>query len=155
MGMRTTLYGYIEEMDFWLDPIKKRVRKHNSSVIRSLPIADPWPPLSREMFAICTNYKDQSGPMLDYSGRIIHFGANLKSFDHEWREWKPKFERLLNGLYFLEAKVHVQTEYMPYTTSQWRVNLLKYKVVHDGTMPTLIKPEYIDYEASPLDEMFD
>ena len=110
MGMRTTIYGYIEEMDFWKDPIKTKVREHNSNMIFSLPKADKWPPLSAEMFAICKNDEIESGPDLEYSGRIIHFGANLKSVELEWREWKSKFENLLTTLFFLEARVHFKTE---------------------------------------------
>ena len=100
MGMRTTIYGYIEEMDFWKDPIRRSVRKHNSTVIKSLPKGDTWPPLSVEMFAICNNYKSDPGPNFEYFARIIHFGANLKSVEHDWIEWKTKFEILLTNLFF-------------------------------------------------------
>ena len=154
MGMRTTIYGYIEEMDLWRDPVRSKIRKHNADVIRSLPIADPWPPLSREMFATTTNYKRADGPNLEYQGRIFHFGANLKSVEQEWGEWRLKFESLLARLYFLEAKVHVHPEYMLAATSTWMVDLLKYQVHDDGSMPSLIRPEYVDYEGSELDTMY-
>jgi hypothetical protein len=154
MGMHTLLYGYIEEMDFWLDPIKKSIRKHNSSIIKTLPIADNWPPLSREMFAICNNYKDHPGPNFEYWGRVIHFGANLKSVEYEWAEWKYKFETLLTRLYIMDARVHVQTEYMSLETTRWSVDLHKYKVVHDGSLPSPIRLEDCQYEPSSLDEMY-
>lgn len=111
MGMHTTIYGYIEEMDLWQDPIKKQIRKHNSRVISSLPLADGWPPLSKEMFAICNNHKNHPGPNFEYWGRVIHFGANLKSVEYEWIEWKEKFENLLLKLLFSSARVHFKTEY--------------------------------------------
>jgi hypothetical protein len=152
--MRTVIYGYIEEMDFWLDPIKKDIRKHNSYIIKTLPNADNWPPLSREMFAICNNYKKHPGPNFEYRGRIIHFGANLKSVEYEWVEWKDKFESLLSRLYFIEATVNVQTEYMPQETTRWRLDLLKYKVVHDGSHPLPIRLEDCQYVPSSLDEMY-
>jgi hypothetical protein len=148
MGMRTIISGYIEEMDFWKDPILKKVRKHNSSIISSLPKADDWPPLSKEMFAICNNYKNDLGPNFEYSGRIIHFGANLNSVEYEWTEWKLKFETLLINLFFKEARAHFKTEYSLLTTSGWRVDLLKYPVKHDNKMPYQITNEHRDYESN-------
>jgi hypothetical protein len=154
MGMHTVIYGYIQEMDFWLDPVKKKIRKHNSDIIAGLPVADIWPPLSREMFSICNNYKNNPGPNFEYWGRIIHFGANLKSVEQEWAEWKSKFESLLIRLYFLEAKVHVQTEYMGLETSRWRVDLDKYEVLNDGKMPRPIVIEDCIYEPSSFDDVY-
>lgn len=148
MGMRTTIYGYIEEMDFWKDPVRSKVRKHNSAIISSLPIADEWPPLSKEMFAIANNLKNHSGPNFEYSGRVIHFGANLKSVEYEWQEWKNKFESLLTNLFFIEARVHFKTEYSPLETSSWRIDLLKYKVKHDNLMPAEISKEHWEYEST-------
>lgn len=148
MGIRTTIYGYIEEMDFWLDPVKSQVRTHNSNVITSLPIADKWPPLSLEMFAICKNNELEPGPNFEYSGRIIHFGANLKSVECDWAEWKLKFEDLLTSLYFLEARVHLKTEYSSLETFSWRVDLFKYAVKHDSNMPDKIKKADWEYEST-------
>jgi hypothetical protein len=148
MGMRTTIYGYIEEMDFWKAPIGPQVRKHNSTVIKQLPKGDDWPPLSYEMFAICTNHKNSPGSNLEYSGRIIHFGANLKSVEHEWKEWRAKFEKLLTHLYFTEARVHFKTEYSSLETSSWKVDLLKYEVTHDNSMPRPIKINECEYEST-------
>ena len=146
MGMRTTLYGYIAEMDFWKDPIMTHVRILNTKKILLLPKGDAWPPLSKEMFAICENDENESGPDLLYSGRIIHLGANLKSVEHEWKEWKSKFENLLTNLFFLEARVHFKTEYSSLETSSWRVDLLKYAVLHDNSMPTRIGNTHWNYE---------
>ncbi len=148
MGMRTTIYGYIEEMDFWQAPVKNYVRKHNSTIIKSLPIGDIWPPLSHEMFTICNNYKNHSGPNFEYSGRIIHFGANLKSVEYEWAEWKIKFENLLINLFFLNATVHFKTEYSSLETSSWCVDLLKYPIKHDNSVPEKINSMHWDYKSS-------
>ena len=148
MGMRTTIYGYIEEMDFWKAPLRSKVRKHNSAVIKKLPEGDAWPPLSYEMFAICNNHKDSPGSNLEYSGRIIHFGANLKSVEYEWQEWRAKFESLLVRLYFLKARVHFQTEYSALETSSWRVDLFKYKVIHDNIMPKPIRIDECEYKST-------
>ncbi len=146
--MRTTIYGYIEEMDFWKDQIKEQVCGHNSNIIYSLPKADNWPPLSREMFAICENDKVELGPNFEYSGRIIHFGANLKSVEQEWSDWKSKFEILLTNLFFYQARVHFNTEYSALETSSWVVDLLRYQVLHDGRMPSKIKYDDWDYKST-------
>lgn len=146
--MRTTIYGYIEEMDFWKDPIRSKVRKHNFEIIDSLPKADEWPPLSKEMFAIANNFRNHPGPNVEYSGRIIHFGANLKSVEREWNEWKIKFENLLTNLFFIEARAHFKTEYSSLETSSWRIDLLKYKVKHDNLMPDKILKEHWEFEST-------
>lgn len=152
MGMHTIIYGYIQEPDFWVNPVRKQIVKHNTAVINALSKGDKWPPLSREMFAICNNYKNHPGPNLEYGGRIIHFAANLKYVEEQWEEWKGKFEALLTQLYFWEARVHVQPEYMLAETARWWVNLNKYKIVHDGTLPPAIKPENWEYEPLYLDK---
>lgn len=148
MGMRTTLYGYIEEMDFWSGPVTKLVKKHNTSIINALPKGDEWPPLSKEMFAICNNFKNTPGPNFEYSGRIIHFGANLKSVEYEWDLWKTKFENLLTNLFFLEAVVHFKTEYSDIQTATWSVNLLKYSVRHDEARPDKVYKSDWNYEST-------
>ena len=91
MGMATRLYGCIVE--FGSDPsIRSKIYNHNRKVINGLPQADKWPPLTRNMFTITHNMKEPS-PNYAYSGRLIHFGANFKSVEYEWEEWKAKFEK--------------------------------------------------------------
>lgn len=144
MGMRTTLYGYIEEMDFWEDPIRKSVREHNFEVIGSMPEGDDWPPLSKEMFSICSNNKNFPGPNLEYLGRIIHFGANLKSVEIDWDEWKDKFELLLCRLFFLKAVVHFRPEYSGIQTNEWSIDLNRYQIKHNSEMPRpIVKEDWI------------
>ena len=148
MGMKTTIYGYIEEMNFWVDPIKTQVIEHNTKVINSLPSSDTWPPLSREMFAICKNNLLVPGPNLEYRGRIIHFGANLKSVELEWKEWKSKFEDFLTRLIFLEAVVHFRPEYASIQTNEWTVDILNYQIKHDGQMPDPVIKENWTYDST-------
>jgi len=147
MGMHTTIYGYIEEMDFWVNPIRARIRRHNHQIIRSLPVADNWPPVSKEMFAVCSNYKHSPGPNFEYSARIIHFGANLKSVEHEWEEWKTKFEALLLQLFFTDAVVHFKPEYAGIQTNTWAVNFSRYEIEHDGKFPRPVRKDDWDYES--------
>ena len=127
MGMRTTLYGCIEEMDFWQNPICDQVRMHNEQIINSLPINDRWPPISREMFSLSKN-QGPEGPNLEYSGRIIHFGANLKSVEYDWLELIAKFESLLKRLYWTNAWLHLKTEYSGLETFHWSLDLFKYEI---------------------------
>jgi hypothetical protein len=148
MGMKTTIYGYIEEMDFWNDPIRTKVFEHNNEIFNSLPERDVWPPVSKEMFAICKTNLQFAGPNLEYRGRIIHFGANLKSVELEWEQWKLKFESFLTRLYFLEAVVHFKPEYSAIQTNEWSVNLLNYQVRRNDEMPDSIKRENWIYEST-------
>ncbi|WP_299611260.1 hypothetical protein [uncultured Aquimarina sp.] len=147
--MRTTLYGYIEEMDFWQSPIKNQVKKHNYKTINDLNTDDDWPPLSREMFAITSNInRELYRPNMEYSGRIIHFGANLKSVEHEIDEWIIKFEQLLSKLIWIESKVHFQTEYSELQTLCWRVDLNTYKVFHNGHFPNSLDKSCWNFEST-------
>lgn len=124
MGMATRLYGCIVE--FGLDPATQaKMYKHNRKVINGLPQIDQWPPLTKNMFAFTHNFKEPS-PSYDYMGRLIHFGANFKSIENEWEEWKTKFENLLTQLYWLEADVHFKTEYAGIQTFTWSLDLSKW-----------------------------
>ena len=147
--MRTTLYGYIEEMDFWKNPIINKVKRHNHKIIRNLKNDDEWPPLSKEMFAItCNSNNEIYRPNMEYSGRIIHFGANLKSVEHELNEWIVKYEKLLSELIWLESKVHFQTEYAELQTLNWRVDLNQYEIIHNGKFPKPIDKSCWSFEST-------
>ncbi|WAC02917.1 hypothetical protein N7U66_04630 [Lacinutrix neustonica] len=101
MGMATRIYGCITELDYGLpnSEIQSRINANNQKVIEKLPSKSEWPPLVRKMFSITDNsdFPNES-PNFAYGGRIIHFGANLKSVEYEWNEWKDKFENLLSEL---------------------------------------------------------
>jgi hypothetical protein len=125
MGMATRLYGCITELDFGTtgSEIQNRINAHNENVINSLPIKSDWPPLSKKMFAITDNSDfPKEGVNFAYSGRVIHFGANFKSVEYEWKEWRTKFENLLSELIWLNAEVHFVTEYTDVQTFRWRIN---------------------------------
>ena len=125
MGMATRIYGCITELDYGItdSEIQNRINTHNENVISNLPIKSDWPPLTKKMFAITTNSDfPKEGPNFAYSGRIIHFGANFKSVEYEWKEWKTKFESLLSDLIWTQAEVHFVTEYTDVQTFRWRIN---------------------------------
>jgi hypothetical protein len=146
MGMQTILYGYIEEIGFWKDPVKSYIREHNKAVIEGLPLRDEWPPVSREMFSLTEGDPVLPGPSLDYKARIIHFGASLKQVESEWGEWRAKFERLLSQLYFYEARVHLNSDGMGQQLACWGLDIMKYDIVHDGSVPVVALPEQWIYE---------
>ncbi|NVK63238.1 MAG: hypothetical protein HWE22_01575 [Flavobacteriales bacterium] len=139
MGMTTFIYGVIEE--YGLNHHRKyEVYDHNEKIISELPTSDSWPPLSKEMFSIT------KGEILEYSGRIIHFGACLKSVEYEWLEWKGKFESLLKEMYWLQAHVHFKTEYTGVVSFEWRMDLNKWSIGSGQIDP--IKEEYWEFEDS-------
>ena len=124
MGMATRIYGCITELDYGLtnSEIQNRINNHNQDIIERLPIESEWPPLVRKMFAITDNSDfPNEGPDFAYGGRIIHFGANFKSVEYEWKEWKIKFEKLLSELIWSYAEVHFVTEYTGVQTFEWRI----------------------------------
>lgn len=152
MGMHTILYGCIVEMDLWRrdTQIFTNVRKHNKSIIRSLPMGDSWPPLSREMFSFTENAIEES-PDFEYGGRVIHFAGNFKGIEEDWNGWKEKFDKLLTQLYWMSAYVHLKTEYSNLWSYEWQLNLCdyKYNAREDASkMPPLIQPS--DWEFNKV-----
>ncbi|WP_208306288.1 hypothetical protein [Hymenobacter defluvii] len=149
MGMATRLYGCIEEYGLLKGIKQNEVYHHNRKVIGNLPIKDEWPPLTRNMFAITHCDLNRPGINYAYSGRIIHFGANFKSIEHEWREWKDKFENLLTRLYWLSAAVHFKTEYTDIQTFTWEIDLDKWSIPYESNGTILpIKKDYWRYEGA-------
>lgn len=146
MGMTTYLYGCILEYGLNLNKLEE-VKTHNNRIIENLPVNDNWPPLSREMFAVTNNHKSQiSGTYLEYTGRLIHFGASFKSIEHEWLDWKTKFENLLTRLYWLDAHVHLQTEYNHLESFRWSVDLKRWSIGSDAITP--IKDEHWNFNGA-------
>lgn len=142
--MTTFIYGAIEEYGLNHHRIDE-VYAHNEKIIASLPEKDEWPPLSKEMFSITKNKDKLATPNLEYWGRIIHFGACLKSVEYEWKEWKTKFEELLTKIYWTQAHVHFKTEYSDVISFNWRMDLKKWSIDTEGAIP-IIKENYWDFE---------
>lgn len=150
MGMTTTLYGCIIENGLLHTPEQDKIYAHNTSIIHALPAHDEWPPLTRNMFAITDNAdfsNKNTGPNYAYSGRIIHFGGNFKSIELEWKEWEIKFEELLSKLLWLEATVHLQTEYASLFTFRWHVDLLEWNLSQDNVTQVIPK-EFWKFESN-------
>ncbi len=143
--MTTIIYGVIQEYGLSHKKLQE-IYAHNEHVINNLPTSDSWPPLSKEMFSITKNDKLTEGPNLEYWGRTIHFAASLKSVEHEWTEWKAKFENLLQNLCWTEAHVHFKTEYTGVISFKWRVDLSKWSI--DDLSTTPITKNFWHYEDS-------
>ena len=80
----------------------------NKSMIDALPIADSYPPLTRGIFTVPMDY-GQPGTAF-YRQQVIHFGASFSHLSEFWHLWIAKFEELLRGLHWSEARVHLENE---------------------------------------------
>jgi hypothetical protein len=128
MGVRSFLYGYIEEawpgaksdgsrehLQLLVDNAHA-IERHNDAVLSMLPLEDAWPPLNKHMFGCALS----DAPMINYKTRPIHFAASLKEVDWELRDWLDKFEVLLRDLYCEKAVVHCHAAYLGQHLFIWR-----------------------------------
>jgi|GEM_PF-2102267 len=123
MGMKSVLYGYIEEAsaDVGCDASDRSnqnlIAVHNQAIISTLPEIDEWPPLPRSIFSM----PPPNAPMVCYRNRPIHFAAILKEVDWEMAAWLDKFEALLHKLHWESALVHLSGAYIGPHAFEWRV----------------------------------
>ena len=111
------VYGCIRDMVGGGGQAHER-RLINRSVMESLPSADSWPLLSREMFAPAPAAVDLDEVHTD----VIHFGSSYKAIEHEWNTWIMQFERVLRGMYWVSATVHLETLYNGIHTFVWETD---------------------------------
>ncbi|MBD2859625.1 hypothetical protein IB286_11465 [Spongiibacter sp. KMU-158] len=116
MANESVVYGCITDMQFVsnADGIGER-RAANRRVTESLPLAEDWPLLCREMFSL----PQQAVDFGDCQTDVIHFGASYKGIEHEWTEWLKLFEAMLHDMYWVSATVHLQTAYNGTHTFVW------------------------------------
>ena len=113
MDQESIVYGCIKDSaDFSMDSERRR---NNRKVMVTLPAADDWPYLCREMFSI---------PRIEvgydnYHTEVMHFGASYKAIEYEWNQWMAKFEALLAQMYWMSAVVHLETELSGTHTFTW------------------------------------
>ena len=113
MDQESIVYGCIKDCaDLAAD--SERLRANRKAML-TLPSADDWPYLSREMFAIprLTVTPD------NYQTQVMHFGASYKAIEYEWSRWMAKFEELLGRMYWVSAVVHLETELFGTHTFTW------------------------------------
>lgn len=116
MGWESIVYGYIKgstlragtEQYHDLQPL-------NRAVINRLPETDSWPFLTRSMFS----YSGNDYVSGRYRHQIIHFGASFKQVEEDWQQWLEKLEALLRRLYWVEAKLHLETEALGAYSYRW------------------------------------
>lgn len=112
------VYGCIRDMVLARGQEAEQRRHTNRSVMQSLPAADSWPLLSREMFAPAPDAIDHDDVRTD----VIHFGSSYKAIEHEWNTWIQQFERILKGMYWVSATVHLETVYNGVHTFVWETD---------------------------------
>lgn len=126
MGHRCTISGHIQESYYngASDQQQRWLLESNKRVIKSLPLNDEWPILTRDMFSFSPTLSHNgtsSGQIRStYRGRVIYFGGSFSSIFYEWDEWLTKFETLLSRLYWEHAAVMLFTESMGEHIYQWK-----------------------------------
>ncbi len=105
MLSESIVYGCIKDST---DRNAEERRRVNREAMMSLPSAESWPVLSREMFS----FTDSDAADIDMAFRteVLHFGASYQGIEYEWKHWLEQFERLLEKMYWVSAVVHLETE---------------------------------------------
>ncbi len=115
MDQESIVYGCIKDQAYESSDAQGEKRRHiNRDVMLSLPSADEWPFLSREMFSIPAG-RDGGA----YQTEVMHFGASYKAVEYEWEQWIAKFEEMLQKMYWVSATVHLETELSGTHTFIW------------------------------------
>lgn len=99
MQYESLVYGCIIDTN---DPSAERI-KANKTAMMALPFAQEWPFLSQEMFSV------PESVLASNSSYMVHFGATYHGIEYEWQSWISHFERLLQRMYWVSAKVHLDT----------------------------------------------
>ena len=86
--------------------IARQRRALNRRVLASLPSAEDWPLISREMFAQPAN----AIVVDDLHTDVVPFGNSYKGVEHEWQQWLARFESILQKMFWVSATVHLETE---------------------------------------------
>src|SRR5690349_18278400 len=99
----------------WHQPQFRLLQKANLRVLRTLPVRDEWPPLTRDMF-----WSTPLGSSETFIHQVIHFGGSINGL--EWGNvpvWIEKVESLLRRLYWIEATAHVWTDFIDGAYQFW------------------------------------
>jgi len=98
------VYGCIKDCAF--DNVAER-RRVNREAMLSLPSAEHWPVLAREMFSLPA----QDTGDITFHTQVMHFGGSYQGIEYEWQLWLDQFEQLLRRMYWVSASVHLETEH--------------------------------------------
>ena len=111
MGHEAIVYGVIVGASYRIGEDYRLLQDYNAAIIRKLRTEDDWIWLVRSAFALPGQY-----PQGTYRRQIIHFGLSIKDDPSDrgcWDIWFEKFEEVLKRLYWLSAKVHIETDFEP------------------------------------------
>lgn len=103
MQEESVVYGCIKDAVYEQD-VAARVQV-NRSALETLPAAEDWPLLCREMFATTRHATD-----IDLHTEVVHFGASYNGIEYEWQLWLEQFEGLLQKMYWVSVSVQLETE---------------------------------------------
>lgn len=116
MDQESIVYGCIKDLALVEDFGDRR--EVNRRAMLSLPGAEDWPLLSRDMFSLPTP-QTVSG---SYHTEVMHFGASYQAIEYEWEQWMSHFESLLKQMFWVSATVHLETEMSGTHTFSWESN---------------------------------
>lgn len=113
MDQESIVYGCIKDLasESW----NSERRDCNRRAMMTLPKAEDWPYISREMFSVPGDDVAKD----NYLTEVMHFGASYKAVEYEWEAWMNRFEGLLDKMYWVSAIVHLETELSGMHTFQW------------------------------------
>lgn len=102
MNQESVVYGCIKDS---ADNGVAERRQVNKAALSSLPAAESWPIISREMFST-----PETQDEISLHTHVTHFGASYQGIEYEWKHWLEQFENLLRKMYWVSATVHLETE---------------------------------------------
>lgn len=103
MQEESVVYGCIKDT-IYEQSVSHRIHTNRQALL-TLPAAEDWPLLSREMFSATDHAAD-----VDIHTEVVHFGASYQGIEYEWQLWMAQFENLLRKMYWVSATVHLETE---------------------------------------------
>jgi hypothetical protein len=115
MDQETIVYGVIKDVATNDTEFQLKTRRVNSQALLALAEMDTFPYLTASMFSI-PNEDLQQGV---YQTQVIHFAASYQAVEYHWEDWMAKFEALLKRMYWVSAKVHMETELSGNHTFIW------------------------------------
>lgn len=118
MDQETIVYGVIKDVATNDEGLELKARLVNCDAILDLGEDDFFPYLTRSMFSVPVAELEQG----TYHTQVIHFAASYQAVEYEWQEWMAKFEALLSKMYWVSAKVHLETELSGTHTFVWEAD---------------------------------
>jgi hypothetical protein len=113
MEQEAIVYGCIKDIAPFGTELE-RIRINRTAILSLDEVAAPVL-IYRSMFLVPsveeTLYRHQT--------EIMHFGASYRDIEKQWPTWIAQFEALLSKMYWVSAKVHLETELSGTHTFSW------------------------------------